>query len=219
MEKKYTVVIAEDHTILRQGLKALLDASEDLTVIGEADNGLDAIRCIKDKLPDLALLDLSMPKMGGISVIKEIAGKIPETKLLALTMHREEEYALEAFKSGVRGYCLKTSDHGELLFAIRTVLSGKTYVSPEISDRLLEGYLESKQRLKQKSSWESLTQREIEVLKLVGEGYRNKEIGDLLCISVKTVEKHRANIMQKLDLHSASALTAYAIDKGLVVNK
>jgi DNA-binding NarL/FixJ family response regulator len=217
MQEKKTVVIAEDHTILREGLKALLNATDDLKVIGEAKDGMEAIRCINQKTPDLVLLDISMPKMGGISVIKEICGKVPETKIVALTMHREEEYALEAFKSGANGYCLKTSNHDELLFAIRTVLSGKTYVSPEISDKVLEGYLESKRKVKTKSSWDTLTQREIEVLKLVGEGYRNKEIADFLCISVKTVEKHRANIMQKLDLHSASALTAYAIDKGLVV--
>jgi DNA-binding NarL/FixJ family response regulator len=217
MRERYTVVIAEDHTILREGLKALLNASDDLRVTGEAKDGLDAIRCIKEKTPDIALLDLSMPKMGGISVIKEIAVAVPETKIVALTMHSEEEFALEAFKSGAKGYCLKTSCHNELLFAIRSVLSGKTYVSPEISDKILEGYLDSKKRLKTKSCWDTLTRREIEVLKLIGEGYRNKEIAEFLCISVKTVEKHRANIMQKLDLHNASALTAYAIDKGLVV--
>jgi len=217
MQEKKTVVIAEDHTILREGLKALLNANDDLIVIGEAEDGQNAIRCIMQKTPDLALLDLSMPKMGGISVIKEINGSIPETKILALTQHAEEEYALEALKSGAKGYCLKTSNQAELLFAIRTVLSGKTYVSPEISDRVMEGYLESKKRVKSKSSWETLTQREKEVLKLVGEGYRNKEIAVFLSISVKTVEKHRGNIMNKLNLHSASALTAYAIDKGLVV--
>jgi DNA-binding NarL/FixJ family response regulator len=216
MEKKKRIIIAEDHQILRDGLKAILDATEDLEVVGEAEDGLKAVRRIQELTPDLALLDLSMPRMDGLSVMKEIKSRNPETKVIALTMHKDEEYVLEAFRSGANGYCIKSSGHDELLVAIRAVLSGKTYVSPEISDRVLEGYLETQKRIKEKSSWDTLTQREKEVLKLVGEGYRNKEIADYLCISVKTVEKHRANIMQKLDLHSASALTAYAIDKGLV---
>ena len=216
MQGKKRIFIAEDHTILREGLKALLNASDDLEVVGEAEDGLNAIRKMKEVNPDLALLDLSMPKMDGLSVIKEISKQCPDTSILALTMHKDEEYVLEAFQSGANGYCIKSSSHDELLVAIHAVLSGKTYVSPEISDKVMEGYLETKRRVKEKSSWDMLTQREKEVLKLVGEGYRNKEIADYLCISVKTVEKHRANIMQKLDLHTASALTAYAIDKGLV---
>ena len=216
MEKKSRIVIVEDHQILRDGLKAILNASDDLKVVGEAEDGLQAIRRIQELTPDLALLDLSMPRMDGLSVIKEIKSRNPETKIVALTMHKDEEYVLEAFRSGANGYCIKTTGHDELIVAIRSVLSGKTYVSPEISDKVLEGYLETKKRFKEKTSWDTLTQREREVLKLVGEGYRNKEIADYLCISVKTVEKHRANIMQKLDLHSASALTAYAIERGLV---
>ena len=202
MNEKKTVVIAEDHTILREGLKSMINAGGDLEVVGEAEDGLKAIRLVNKKMPDVVLLDLSMPKMGGLSVIKEVAGSYPEIKIVVLTMHAEEEYALEAFKSGAHGYCLKSSSHKELRFAIKSVL---------------EGYLESRKRLKEKTSWETLTQREIEVLKLVGEGYRNKEIADFLCISIKTVEKHRANIMRKLDLHNASALTVYAVEKGLVV--
>ncbi|RJQ63856.1 MAG: DNA-binding response regulator [Desulfobacteraceae bacterium] len=216
MREKKRVFIAEDHTILRQGLKALLNENDDLEVVGEAADGLEAIRRLQDLSPDIALLDLSMPRMDGLSVIKEVKRQNPETKIVALTMHNDEEYVLEAFKSGANGYCLKSSSQSELLVAIRAVLSGKTYVSPEVSEKVLEGYLETKKRVKERSSWDTLTQREKEVLKLVGEGYRNKEIADYLCISVKTVEKHRANIMQKLDLHSASALTAYAIEKGLV---
>jgi DNA-binding NarL/FixJ family response regulator len=216
MENKSRILIAEDHQILRDGLKAILNASDDLTVVGEASDGLEAIRRIQELSPDLALLDLSMPRMDGLSVMKDIKNRNPETKIVALTMHKDEEYVLEAFRYGADGYCIKSSGHNELLVAIRAVLSGKTYVSPEISDKVMEGYLETKKRMKEKSSWDTLTQREKEVLKLVGEGYRNKKIADYLCISVKTVEKHRANIMQKLDLHSASALTAYAIEKGLV---
>ncbi len=216
MPEKKKIFIAEDHTILRQGLKALLEAGNDYAVIGETEDGLAAIRGINELNPDLAILDLSMPKMDGLSAMKEIKKQSPETRIIALTMHKEEEYIFEAFNSGADGYCLKSSGQDELMVAIKAVLRGKRYVSPEISDRVLEGYLETKKTIKKKSSWDTLTQREKEVLKLVGEGYRSKEIADYLCISVKTVEKHRANIMQKLDLHTASALTAYSIDKGLV---
>jgi DNA-binding NarL/FixJ family response regulator len=216
MSKK-RIVIAEDHTILRQGLKALLKSNENLEVIGEAEDGLEAIRCVEKQNPDLLLLDLNMPRMDGISVIKEIKKRHPDTKIIVLTMHMQEEYILEAFRSGAHGYCLKASSHDELNMAINSVLSGKFYVSPEISGKVLEGFLEGQKNIKKKSSWDILTQREKEVLKLVGEGYQNKEISDYLFISVKTVEKHRANIMEKLDLHSASALTAYAIEKGLVI--
>jgi DNA-binding NarL/FixJ family response regulator len=210
------IVIAEDHVILRQGLKSLMDSHDELEVVSEAGDGLEAIRAVEKETPDLLLLDLNMPRMDGISVIRDINKRFPETKIVVLTMHKNEEYILEAFQSGADGYCLKASSHDELMIAIRHVLSGKFYVSPEISEKVLEGYLEGQKTIKEKSSWDTLTPREREVLKLVGEGYQNKEIADYLCISVKTVEKHRANIMQKLDLHSASALTAYAIEKGLV---
>ncbi len=218
MEKKKKVVIAEDHTILRQGLKSLLETEGELEVAGEAEDGLEAIRYVEKLQPDLLLLDLNMPRMDGLSVVKDIKNRFPETKILVLTMHRKEEFILETFQHGVDGYCLKSDSMNELKTAINAVLKGKSYVSTEISGKVLEGYLEGHKKIKKKSSWDSLTQREREVLKLVGEGYQNKEIADYLCISVKTVEKHRANIMQKLDLHSASELTAYAYEKGLIVH-
>ena len=214
---KKRLVIAEDHTVVRDGLRSLFNLENDLEVVGEAGDGMEVLRCINQTNPDLVVLDLSMPKMDGISVIKEINKQSMNIKILILTMHRDEEFILETFRSGVHGYCLKTSSGKEVLMAIRAVLSGKQYVSPEISGKILEGYLESKKTIKEKSSWELLTQREKEILKLVGEGYKNKEISDYLFISVKTVEKHRSNIMEKLNLHTASALTAYAIEKGLVL--
>ncbi len=219
MSEKTRLVIVEDHKILRQGLCSLLSASADLEVVGEAGDGMTAIRTIKEIEPDLVLLDINMPKMDGISVIKEIKQYCPDTRILALTMHRSEQYILQVFKSGGDGYCLKSSGQEELMKAIKAVLSGKRYVSPEISGIVLEGYLESRRTVKEESSFESLTQREKEVLKLVAEAYQNTEIADYLCISPKTVEKHRANIMRKLDLHSAAALTAYAIENGLVIKE
>ena len=216
MVEKKKIVIAEDQKILREGLKSLLSSSDDFEVVGEAEDGLNAVRCVEKFSPELLLLDLSMPKMSGISAIKEIKSQFTETKILVLTVHESEEYILEVFKSGADGYCLKDASHSELLMAIKSVLSGKRYISPGISGKVLEGYLDDRETLKSSSSWDSLTQREREILKLVGEGYKNKEIADYLCISAKTVEKHRSNIMGKLDLHTASALTAYAIKKGLV---
>jgi len=210
------VFIAEDHGVLRAGLRSLLDASGELKVVGEAEDGAEAIRRITACNPDLVLLDFNMPKMDGISVIKDLKKRYPDIKILVLTMFKTEEYVLEVFHSGAEGYCLKSSSYDELLMGIRAVLSGKRFICPEISENVIEGYLEGRKTLKEKSSWDTLTQREREVLKMVGEGYKNKEIGSYLCISVKTVEKHRANVMEKLNLHTASGLTAYAFERGLV---
>jgi DNA-binding NarL/FixJ family response regulator len=216
MAQKRKIVIAEDHKILREGLKSLLKTIDDLEIVGEAADGLEAIRCVEAYHPELLLLDLSMPKMNGISVIRDIKSRFPETKILVLTIHESEDYILESFHSGLDGYCLKDANYSELLIAIRSVLDGKTYLSPSISEKVLAGFLDDRKTLKSRSSWDMITQREREVLKLVGEGYKNKEIADYLCISVKTVEKHRSNIMRKLDVHTSSALTAIAIEKGLV---
>jgi DNA-binding NarL/FixJ family response regulator len=154
--------------------------------------------------------------MNGMEAIKEIKRQSPKTKVLVLTVHKAEEYILATFRAGANGYLLKDSTHAELVMAVKKVLSGKQYISPEISEKVIEGYLEGKKTLKTQTSWETLTQREREILKLIAEGYKIKEIAEDLCISVKTVEKHRANLMEKLDLHSIQALTAFAIERGLV---
>ena len=216
---KKKVAIAEDHQLFREGLKSMLSKRDDLDIVGEASDGLSAIRCVKRNQPDLLLLDLSMPRLSGISVIKDIKSQFPETKILTLTIHESDQYVLEAFDAGADGYCIKDASRDELMVAIDSVLAGKTYISPGIAGNVMEGYLEESKRLKTKTDWDTITQREREVLKLLAEGYLNKEIAEFLHISVKTVEKHRANIMNKLDLHNASALTAYAIEKGLVTRK
>lgn len=216
---KKTAVIAEDHTILRDGLRSLLTQSDGFEVIGEATDGIEAIRCACECLPDIILLDLSMPKMNGISAIKEIKRQSPKTKILVLTIHRDEEYILSSFQAGADGYCLKDAHFDEVLNAMKTVLSGKPYMSGEVSAKVLTGYLEEKKTMKTASTWETITQREKEILKLIAEGYKSAEIADILFISVKTVDKHRSNLMEKLDLHNASALTSYAIQKGLISEK
>jgi DNA-binding NarL/FixJ family response regulator len=156
--------------------------------------------------------------MSGLSALKDIKERFKNTRILVLTFHTSEEYILEAFGNGADGYCLKNDTHSELLTAINSLLAGKSFISPSVSEKVLEGYLEGRQKLKKETSWESLTKREKEVLKLVGEGYSSVEIGGMLNISPKTVDKHRSNIMNKLNLHTASALTAYAIGKGLVIS-
>jgi DNA-binding NarL/FixJ family response regulator len=216
MEGKKRIVIAEDHTILREGLRALLASQADLEVVGEAGDGREAIRCVEKLSPDLVLLDLSMPRMRGLEAIGEIKRCSPGTRVLTLTVHDAEEYILESLRAGADGYVLKDATREELLIALRSVLGGKSYLSPSVSAKVIDGYLAGKKSLKPESSWETLTSREREILKLIAEGGRNRQIAHDLCISVKTVEKHRANLMEKLDLHDVSSLTAYAIRKGLV---
>lgn len=217
--KKKKVVIAEDHKLFREGLKSMLSRRDDIEVISEAPDGLEALKHIKHHQPDLLLVDLSMPRLSGISVIKDVKSQYPAVKILALTIHESDQYVLEAFKAGADGYCIKDASRNELMIAIDSVLEGKTYISPGIAGNVMEGYLEEKKQLKTQTAWDTVTQREREVLKLIAEGYPNKDIGNFLHISVKTVEKHRANIMSKLDLHNAATLTAYAIENGLVTRK
>jgi DNA-binding NarL/FixJ family response regulator len=216
MKEKQRIVIAEDYTILREGLRALISANPDFEVVGEAEDGREAIRCVEKLKPHIILLDLSMPKMNGMDAIGEVKRQCPGTRVLVLTIHKTEEYILAALQAGADGYALKDSTHAELMLAIKSVLAGKHYISPGISGKVIDGYLEGRKTVKLRTSWETLTHREREILKLIAEGYKNKEIADYLCISPKTVEKHRANLMQKLNLHSTSALTTLALEKGLI---
>jgi DNA-binding NarL/FixJ family response regulator len=184
--------------------------------VGEAADGREALRCVEKLKPDLVLTDLSMPRMDGTDVIQTIKKQCPNTKVVALTVHRTEEYVLATLRAGADGYVLKEATYEELMMAIRSVLKGKHYLSPEISGKLIEGYLEGRKSYKIDSLWETLTRREREILKLIAEGYKSKEIADYLCISVHTVETHRSTLMKKLNLHNTAALVALAIEKGLV---
>lgn len=216
MDKKIRIFLVEDHTILREGLRALLTADPNFEIIGEAADGREAVRFVEKQVPDLILMDLSMPRMTGMDAIREIKKRYPATKIIALTVHKTEEYLRTTLQAGADGYVLKDATHEELMLAIQNVLKGKTYLSPGVSEKVIEGYLEGKESQIPSSTLGLLSQREREVLKLIAEGYKNKEIAADLCISLKTVEKHRANLMKKLDLHNAAALTAYAIEQGLV---
>ncbi|MBW9259273.1 MAG: DNA-binding response regulator [gamma proteobacterium symbiont of Stewartia floridana] len=214
---KKKIIIAEDHNILRAGLKALLTSNPQFDVIGEADNGRDAIRRVIDLKPDLVIMDLNMPGMNGMDAIREIRERDAEIKTLVLTVHNEEEYVLASLKAGANGYVLKDATQNELMTAAERVLSGKTYLSAEITEKVVNSYLQTNNVNNEPlTRWDTVTQRERQILKLIAEGHTNKSMADYLCISVKTVEKHRANLMKKLDLHNVSALTTYALEKGLI---
>lgn len=210
------LVLAEDHTIVREGVRALLAALyPEFQVVGEAEDGVEAVRVTDMLKPDLVLIDLTMPLLSGLDAIRQIRQRAPDTKILALTVHRAEEHVFAALQAGANGYVLKDATSAELLMAIRSVAQGKRFLSPGISDRVIDGYLGGK-RTTQATTFDTLTQREREILKMVAEGFRNRDIAESLFISPKTVEKHRANLMHKLKLRSVPALTAYAIEKGLV---
>ncbi len=216
MASPIRIIIAEDHTILREGLKVLLSADPDLEVIAEAGDGREAIRGVQKHQPDLLLLDLSMPRMDGIPAISDIKKRYPETKIIALTVHKTEEYVLAALEAGADGYVLKDATHDELVLAIKNVMVNRPYLSPGVSRTVIKGYLHGAKGEHPEGVFESLSPRERDVLKLIAEGNKNREIADFLCISPKTVEKHRANLMKKLDLHNAADITAFAIERGLV---
>jgi DNA-binding NarL/FixJ family response regulator len=216
MGEKFKIVIAEDYTIVREGLRSLLDSYSDFEVVGEAVDGGEAIELVIQLKPDLVLTDLSMPKTDGITAIKEIKKSQPQTRILALTVHKTEGHVRMALEAGAEGYILKDASCAELEMAIRNILGGKSFLSPEISGGIIRGYLAATKAAKTATITGSLTPREVEVLKLIAEGYKNRDIADYLSISINTVDKHRANLMRKLDLHSASALTHFALKEGLV---
>ena len=170
MTQRHRIVLAEDHTIVREGLKALLSSHPDYEVVGEAADGREAIRLVDDLKPDLVLMDLSMPRTNGIEAVREIKRRHKETRIIALTVHKDEEYILSTLQAGADGYVLKDVTHSELLIAIDHILRGQTYLSAGISGRVIEGYLAGKAASPTRSAWEALTQREREILKLIGEG-------------------------------------------------
>ena len=216
MHKKYRILIVEDHTLLREGLSTMIASDPILEVVGGADNGLDAVRQAVALVPDLILMDINMPVMNGTEALIDIKKREPSIKVMMLTAHKAEEYIRDCLQSGADGYVLKHATREELMAAIHKVLGGKTYLSQAVSDQIVIGN-KGCNNAYTKTAWQSLSAREREVLKLVAEGNTNKAIANLICISVKTVEKHRSNLMKKLNMHNSAALTTYAIEKGLLV--
>jgi DNA-binding NarL/FixJ family response regulator len=203
--------------IIREGIAGRIAIQKDMVLVAEAANGRDAILAVGQLAPDLVLMDLSMPGMNGIEAVTEIKLRYPKVRVLVMTMHTTEDYIHASLKAGADGYILKDATQEEFRVAIRSVLAGKTYLSMDVSSKVVNGYLGGGNAAGPTSIYDSLTHREREVLKLVAEGNSNKFIAEFLSLSVKTVEKHRSNLMSKLDLHNASGLTTYAIEKGLVV--
>jgi DNA-binding NarL/FixJ family response regulator len=213
MDHRNHILIVESHTLLRQGLIAMLSLDPELQVAGEAGNSEQALRLAASLAPGLVLMDLSLSDPDEIEAIASIKQCCPGIRVLVLTVQKSEEHIRAVLEAGADGYVLKQSTRDELMLAIRSILDGKTYLSPDIAEKIVNGYLDGGVDLHTTTPWESLTAREREVLKLIAEGYANKHIAEQLCVSIKTVEKHRANLMRKLDLHNA-ALTAFAIRKG-----
>ena len=212
------MVVADDHTIMREGLEALLGKEPDLEVVGTAADGRSAIEAVGQHKPDLVLMDLSMPGTDGNRAIAEIKRRYPDTRVVVLTLHRDNRHIHAALQAGADAYVLKDDGRAEVLAAVRSVAAGKRYISPAIAGTVMQGYmLGSAETLTGEApSWELLSSREREVLKLVAEGYKTREIAEYLSISTRTVDKHRASMMRKLELDSVSAVTAYAIENGLL---
>lgn len=210
-----TIVLAEDHLILREGLRALLSAEPDLTVVGEAAEGIGVAALVERLHPDLLVVDLMMPGLGGLDVIDQVRQRAPRTRSIVLSMHADEAYVLAALRNGAAAYVLKNAGVKDLLRAIRAVLAGQIYLSPQLSERALQAYVD-RARTATGDSYDALTPREREVLHLVAEGNTSAEIAERLSISPRTAEIHRTNLMRKLDLHSQTELVRYAIKRGLI---
>jgi len=211
------ILIVEDHALFRAGLRALMTQDAEFEVVGECDNGRDAVRSVGELNPDVVMMDLTMPGMNGMEAIANVKKRHADTRVLVVTLHKTEEFILASLRAGADGYLLKDATHDELCAALRSVAAGRTYLSSEVSAKVANGRRESGDASDQQGAWDALTHREREVLKLVAEGKSNKEIAEFLFLSVKTVEKHRAKLMTKLGVTKAAGLTAYAIAKGLLV--
>jgi two-component system response regulator NreC len=210
------IVLADDHSVLRSGLKALLERNEDLQVIAEANDGRELLQCVSEDEPHLVITDIGMPNLNGTEATQQITTRYPAIGVIMLSMHSDEGYVLRALKAGARGYLLKESAEADLLAAIRAVSQGKAYFSPAISALLVQDYVRQLQDRDVDDSYDLLSPREREILQLVAEGKSNKDVANMLNLSVYTVETHRSNILQKLNLHSVPELILYAVRKGVI---
>ncbi len=210
-----SILLADDHPIVRRGLQALLDAEPDLEVVGEAKDGLEALQAVERLQPDILVLDLMMPGLNGLDVARQTGQRSPQTRVIVLSMYATEAYVLQALKNGAAGYVLKKSSPDELVLAIREVMSGRPFLSRSLSVHAIESYRQ-KAREMPEDPYDRLTNREREVLHLAAEGRTAPEIAERLCISPRTVEMHRRNMMQKLNLNSPADITRYALQRGIL---
>jgi two-component system, NarL family, response regulator NreC len=210
------VVIADDHPLIRSGLRSLLERNGEYQVVGEAADGAEAIELAMTHKPDLMLIDVGMPRISGTDAAQHITSRLSSTRIIMVSMHSDEAYVLRALKAGARGYLLKASPEADVLAAARAVASGHAYFSPAIAKVLVDDYVSELQRRGVEDSYDMLTLREKEILKLLVEGNSNRDIADLIHVSLATVETHRNNIFHKLHLHSLPELILYAVRKGLV---
>ncbi len=213
---KIRILLADDHTILRAGLRMMLNAQPDFEVVGEAQDGRQAIQEAQRLQPDVILMDITMPDMNGIEATRQIKKVLPETKVLVLTMHEHDEYVFQALRAGASGYMLKEAADTDLISALRVIQNGQFYLSPTAQSVMVGDYLQRVRTGEEKDSYSSLTEREREILKLVAEGYTNNQIAERLIISPKTVDTHRTHVMDKLNLHSRAELVKYAMRRGLL---
>ena len=214
--KKITVLLADDHTVVRQGLRALLKAEEDMEVVGEAENGRQAVNLVKKSPPDVVLMDVAMPLMNGLEATRQILKSSPATKVLVLTSYGDDDCIEQLMRAGAAGYLIKQTAANDLLKAIREVQRGNAFFSPSIAKRLRDQCREAFANGQPVKKSIELTSREAEVLQLIAEGFSNKQIAAELCISIKTVEKHRQQVMNKLGIHDVAGLTRHAISKGII---
>jgi two-component system response regulator NreC len=214
--RKIRILLADDHTLIRRGLRLVIEQQPDLMVVGEAEDGRQAVALAASLKPDVVVLDIGMPNLNGIEAAKQISEGESGAAVVILSMYSDETYILRALKSGARGYLLKDSAESNLVHAIRSVAEKKSFFSPTVSRVLLEDYVRKLQRTGGESSYDLLTPREREVLQLIAEGKSNKEVADMLNLSVYTVETHRGNLMEKLNLKGVPELILYAVRKGII---
>jgi two-component system response regulator NreC len=210
------ILLADDHTVVRKGLRLLLESQPGFSVIADASDGREAVALAEQHTPDVVVMDVAMPTLNGIEAARQIVAKLSRTAIVFLSMHSDEAYVLKALKAGGRGYLLKDSAENDLISAIKAVNEGKAFFSPSISKMLVEDYVRQMKERDVEDSYELLTSREHEILQLLAEGKNNKDVAGLLNLSLYTVETHRANIFQKLNLHSTAELILYAVRKGVI---
>ncbi|HLW75718.1 MAG TPA: response regulator transcription factor [Bryobacteraceae bacterium] len=214
--KPIRILLADDHTVMRSGLRLLLERQPNLHVVAEAADGREAVDMAAEEKPDVVVMDIAMPHLNGVEAARQIALKNPDTAIVILSMHSDESYVIRSLKAGARAYLLKDSAEADLIAAIAAITEGKSYFSPAVSRLLKEDYMHRLAEAGEEDTFELLTTREREVLQLVAEGKSNKEVANLLNLSLYTVETHRTHILQKLNLHSVPELILYAVRKGII---